>query len=278
VIPLCLDAVEPEQDEERTPTVEVTPVRDVTPVPSFRVQDVLPLRTGVIYDHNNHVVPDGTPVRFTFTTGGESGAVQHVDTVTEAGIARTTFRIQASGLLEVRVASEPALVSDILRMDVSVAEASTVERITPTNPPTETPEPTVTPTQVPPSPTPTPTELPPPPPSAGSNEWILSMLLIWGVAAGVFVISRQFSSLRWSLRWSLLVASGGWIAYLIYLSFIWDDNNRWSLQGGMSGLIVAILAGALMGGLIGWMWRYLFDQRGFTRPGRRINSSESRPG
>jgi hypothetical protein len=116
-----------------------------------------------------------------------------------------------------------------------MAEASTIVRVTPTIPPTATPEPTITPTATLPPPTPTPTEVPPPPPSAGSNEWMMSMVLVWGVAAGVFVISRQFSSLRWSLRWSLLVASGGWIAYLIYLSFIWDDTVRWSLQGGWQG-------------------------------------------
>jgi beta-N-acetylhexosaminidase len=119
VIALFLDVIEPEVDEDLAPAFESTPTFEVTPVPSFRVQDILPLRTGVIYDHNHNVVPDGTPVRFTFTTGGESGTVQHVDTVTEEGIARTTFRIHSPGLLEIRVSSEPAQVSEMLRMDVS---------------------------------------------------------------------------------------------------------------------------------------------------------------
>jgi beta-N-acetylhexosaminidase len=277
VIPLFLDVIEQPEDVTVTPTPETTLTLDVTPVPSFRVQDFLPLRTGVIYDHNQNVVPDGTPVRFTFTTGTEGGTVQHVDTVTEAGVARTTFRIQTPGLLEVRVASEPATVSEIIRMDVSIAEPATIERITPTLPPTATTEPTVTPTVTPLPPTPTPTEVPAPPPSAGSGEWVLSMVLIWGVAAGVFGITRQFSSLRWSLRWSLLVASGGWVAYMIYLYFIWDNTVRWSEQGGMAGLTVAILAGALVGGMMGVFWRYQVEQRGFTRPGRRVNSSESKP-
>jgi hypothetical protein len=180
-------------------------------------------------------------------------------------------------LLEIRVSSEPATVSEMLRMDVSMAEGAAIERITPTLQPTATLEPTVTNTATSPPPTPTPTEVPPPPPSAGSGEWMMSMVLILGVATGIFVIGRQISSLRWSLRWSLLAASGGWIAYLIYLSFIWDDTARWSEQGGMAGLTVAILAGALIGALIGWIWRYQVDRRGFTRPGRRINSSESRP-
>jgi beta-N-acetylhexosaminidase len=276
VIPLFLDVIEP-PEEEPEPTLDVAQTPEVTPVPTFRVQDILPLTTGVIYDHNQRIVPDGTPVRFTFTTGGESGTIQHIDTVTENGVARTTFRIQTPGLLEIRVSSEPATVSELLRMDVSVAEASVVERITPTLQPTATLEPTVTPTATLPPPTPTPTEVPPPPPSAGSGEWVMSMVLILGVTAGIFMIGRQISSLRWSLRWSLLAASGGWIAYLIYLSFIWDDNARWTEQGGMAGLTVAILAGIVIGGLIGWVWRHQIDRRGFTRPGRRVNSSESRP-
>jgi beta-N-acetylhexosaminidase len=276
VIPLFLDVID-HLEEETEPTIETTPTPEVTPVPTFRVQDVLPLRTGVIYDTNQNVVPDGTPVRFTFNTGGETGTVQHIDTVTEEGVARTTFRLQMPGLLEIRVSSEPATVSEMLRMDVSTAEGAAIERITPTLQPTATLEPTVTSTATSPPPTATPTEVPPPPPSAGSGEWMMSMVLILGVAAGIFVIGRQISSLRWSLRWSLLAASGGWIAYLIYLSFIWDDTARWSEQGGMAGLTVAILAGALIGGLIGWIWRYQVDRRGFTRPGRRINSSESRP-
>ncbi|HSV85199.1 MAG TPA: glycoside hydrolase family 3 N-terminal domain-containing protein, partial [Levilinea sp.] len=251
VIPLFLDVVEHEPGPEPTPTIAPALTLEVTPAPSFRVQDILPLRTGVIYDHNQHVVPDGTPVRFTFTTGGESGAIQHVDTVTGGGVARTTFRIQTAGLLEVRVSSEPAMTSELLRMDVSIAEASVIERITPTIPATETPKPTATLTITPPLRMLTPTGVPLPSPSAGSDEWMLSMFLIWGVAAGVFVISRQLSSLRWSLRWSLLVASGGWVAYLIYLSLIWNDTRRWSMQGGMAGLTVAILAGGLLGGLIG---------------------------
>lgn len=278
VIPLFLDVAAPEPDAESTPTVTPALTLEATPAPSFRVQDILPLRTGVIYDHNQHIVPDGTPVRFTFTTGGESGAMQHLDTVTEGGVARTTFRIQTAGLLEIRVSSEPAMTSELLRMDVSIAEPSVLERIMPTLPATETQAPTTTPTATPPPPRQTPTEVPPPPTSAGSDEWILSMVLIWGVAAGVFVISRQLSSLRWSLRWSLLVVSGGWVAYLIYLSFIWNDARRWSMQGGMAGLTVAILAGGLLGGLIGWVWHYYLDQRGFTRPKRRINSPESGSG
>ncbi|HEX7557405.1 MAG TPA: glycoside hydrolase family 3 N-terminal domain-containing protein, partial [Leptolinea sp.] len=115
IIPLFLDLPE-------IPTTTVESIKKTvspTQVPLFNVGDNLPIKTGVILDQNHKSVPDGTVTKFIFTLGDEKSIIQQVETVTTGGIARTAFRIQSAGLLEVRVISEPANTSQILRLDVS---------------------------------------------------------------------------------------------------------------------------------------------------------------
>jgi beta-N-acetylhexosaminidase len=101
VISLSLDL------PESTPAAgDQTP--EPTPVPTFKVGDTIPLKTGMILDRNRHVVPDGTPVRFLFTTGGEQDVAQSVDTVTSKGVARASYLIERSGLLDISATSDPA--------------------------------------------------------------------------------------------------------------------------------------------------------------------------
>ena len=69
VIPLHLDIA----DEEIGMGTETSDV-----LPMFEENDILPLETGMIYDRNRHIVPDGTPVDFVFSTGGEGGLVQQI--------------------------------------------------------------------------------------------------------------------------------------------------------------------------------------------------------
>ena len=81
---------------------------------------MLPLITGIIYDHNRNPVPDGTPVTFIFTVPGEDSNIsQQINTTTLNGIARASYRILSSGSLEVRVVSEPALSSKQLRINIT---------------------------------------------------------------------------------------------------------------------------------------------------------------
>ncbi len=114
VIPLYLDLPEkptptPSVTPKKSPTPGSTPSVEPTAVPKFKVGDTLPLRTGIIYDNNHNQVPDGTVVRFMVTISGvEGGTVQQIDTTTSQGIAHAAFRIQTAGLLEFRVASDPA--------------------------------------------------------------------------------------------------------------------------------------------------------------------------
>ncbi len=163
-----------------TPTINPTPKSAGTPtgtptlLPTVKVGDTLPLRTGVILDHNHNPVPNGTPVRFIFTpAGAENGVVQQINAVTVDGIARTAYRIQSVGSLEIRVVSEPAETSKLLRVNISSSGAVAITPVMPTQPPptaTLTPTPSSTPT---PTPTATPTPTPLPPVKAGTSDWVL---------------------------------------------------------------------------------------------------------
>lgn len=255
VIPLFLDLSGlPGATPSATPA-GVTP--EPTTVPTFKVGDTLPLRTGVILDHNHHPVPDGTVVRFLFATGGEGGTVQQMETVTANGVARATYRIQNPGLLEIRVVSDPAVASELLRLDIRSGEGAAITAIAPTPIFTSTAEPTATLTA-----TPSVTEAPlgDSSSSAGVGGWLLSTFLIWGSAAGVFWFSRFRVTPRWGVRWGLLTAMGGMSAYILYLlrSFTAGGESRTAVS--LVGFTLVPVLGALLGWLAGWLWHRLQEK------------------
>ena len=87
------------------------------------------MRTGVILDHNQHTVPDGTVVRFTMLLSGEGGGIiQQVDQVTTRGMARASFALEKPGLVEIRASSEPAVLSDVVQIDVSSGQPAACYR------------------------------------------------------------------------------------------------------------------------------------------------------
>lgn len=254
VIGLALDIPEPEPVGEGT----ATPMP--TDIPVFRVGDVLPLRTDPIIDQNGNLVPDGTVVRFIFMVGGETGTVQQIEATTSLGVARATYRIGSEGLLEISAASDPAMTSDLLRLDTAggmiTAIAPTVEpTITPT--PTETPTPTVTPTAIP---------VIPPPSRPMAQDWLFSMLLTWSSAAVVF-LSTWRSNIRWRYRTAMLAAAGGLIAYLALAlhRLINEDQARQLVTGNVLSIT---LLGVVIGFWVGFFWRRLMERRARALPER----------
>jgi len=252
IIPLFLD-----QPTETTPTINPTEP-DVTPsptfVPKFKVGDTLPIRTGVIYDNNNNPVPDGTVVTFTITVGGETGTIQQVNTVTQDGIARTSYRIASQGLMEIKASSDPALLSEILTLDVTSDTVAVITIIAPTPIVTET-------TGVVASPTPAVTELPvnEETKNPGISDWLLSMIVIWGVGGCVFFLGRRYVSLHWGLRWGLCSILGGLLFYMILIMFI-PVSLKWSDTFGRIGLFFALLLGCGLGFIAGYIWRNRYLQ------------------
>lgn len=251
-----------------TPKSAGTPSPTPTLLPTVKVGDTLPLRTGVILDHNRNPVPDGTPVRFIFTpAGAENGVVQQISTVTVAGIARTAYRIQSGGSLEIRVVSEPAETSKLLRVNISPSGAVAITAVVPTSPPptaTLTPTPSSTPTY---TPTATPTPTPNPPVKAGTSDWLVSLIVAWGAGAAFFWFGRMTGSLRWAVRWGLLAVSGGLLAYS-YVAAGLPGGSSLLESMGSSILFWLTLLGALCGWLVGLVWRRRWEKEN-QQPGKK---------
>jgi hypothetical protein len=68
-------------------------------------------------------------VRFLFTLVEKAGPAQQIETVTTNGVARATYPIQSHGLLEIRVVSDPATVSQILRLDIRSNQAAAGQQL-----------------------------------------------------------------------------------------------------------------------------------------------------
>jgi beta-N-acetylhexosaminidase len=223
----------------------------------FKVGDVLPLRTGVITDHNGHVVPDGTVVQFIFASEAGLGGTQQVQAQTQGGIARARYRISTPGLIEVRAESDPATSSDVLRLDVSPTEGGVLEAFTPT------PKPSPTPTQ---APTPTATAIPTPVPGQGSGGkgpllgWLLNALLSWGMALAFFVVGGRVLRFAWLRRAAPYVLVVGLLAYLWMLLGL-PGSMPLDPPGSavLAAVVCALLAGALGALVVSWpsVWAYL---------------------
>lgn len=272
VIPILLDL-----PIEATPTPTTAAGKDPTltpvptPVPLFKVGDFLPLRTGAILDHNHNLVPDGTVVRFVFTTGGaEGGTTQYVEATTTDGVARASFKIQIAGLLEIRVLSEPAERSEVLQLDVSAGQAAAITQIVPTEAATETPTPTLT---VSPTPTETPTMESESAGNAGFGGWLLSILAILVVSGVAYWIGIRRISIRWGVRWSLLAVCGGLAAYIYVVAGL-PGGAKIVETSGVRGISLTALLGALLGWLGGWIWQLWLRGRARAVARRRINESK----
>lgn len=117
----------------------------------IRNGDVINLRTGVILDRNDHVVPDGTQVQFTLNYPQDSNQ-RRIVADTLDGIAATSVTLDRVGQLDITVQAEPAVSS--VRLELTIRDDGvTITEVEPTSTPrpTETPSPTPTP-----DPTPTP--------------------------------------------------------------------------------------------------------------------------
>ncbi|MCC6146017.1 MAG: hypothetical protein IT308_00460, partial [Anaerolineaceae bacterium] len=249
VIPLYLDLEALTIPQPTLPAGTLTP-QALSPI-RFRVGDTLPLVTGVIYDHNHNPVPDGTVVRFLFTTGGESGITQQTETTTSAGMAKAAYRIMTPGFLEIRVVSDPASVSALLQLDVSTTEAAAITLVAPTVQATETRAPTLPPTEET-----APIEVIEKPvrPAPNVGNWLLAVILVWGSAFGIYGIARIRIGHSWALRWALCAAIGGLVVYTLMAAgtlpeFTWD---------GFSGVFkqtLMVLSGVIAGWLGGYFWR-----------------------
>ena len=241
IIPLSLDL----PPAPVTPGSSITP--EPTPIPLFQIGDTIAIRTGIIVDHNGNPVPDGTVVQFSMVLTGEGGGIlQQVESVTTQGIARASFGLDKPGLLEIRVASEPAVISEVLQLDVSQSGAVAVTVLVPELTQSQAPTPEATVVAVEDA------------YITGQgyprfSAWMVSILLTLLVSGVMYAIASQFVRQPSPLRWSLGILLGGLIAYNILVFGILGIKD-WLAEAGLSGVIVFVLIGQALGFIGGWLW------------------------
>ena len=234
--------------------ITATPTAGPTQVPQYRIGDTLAVRAGPILDHNGHIVPDGTVARFIMSTRADSGAIlRQVDANTVDGVAHATFVIDKPGSVEISVASEPALISDVLQFEASNEGGVVVTVVAPVV--TTTPEPVL----------PTPTIV------VTGNDlvslegyprlgmWLLTLLALFGSAGLAFWAVSRIISLRWGLRWALCIFFGGLLGYN-YLALDFPGAANWiAADAGAIGVLILTFGGEVLGGLAAWVWMQWFS-------------------
>lgn len=219
-----------------------------TQFPQLAIGDLIPIRTGVILDHNGHPVPDGTIVDFILTAGLTELSPQKE--LTMDGIARTTFLIEESGTVVIQARSDPAVNSETLQFDIPPEGIPTIEIVL-------TPFPTETATQEPES-----TEIPPPelsqPPPTGPEstnvaDWIIATIVSIGIGGAIYWFTTTFGLVRWSLRSGLLSIMGGILAYMYIAAGLPGSEQLLAIPGAWGILLITILGTALgWGTAYGW--------------------------
>jgi beta-N-acetylhexosaminidase len=254
IIPLSLD-----QEVPPTPTSEavLTPTittAEPTKIPLYRIGDTISVRAGPILDHNQHIVPDRTVVRFMMSTGAEIGQIpQQIEATTSAGIARASFAINEPGKVEISAASELARVSEVLQLDASNEGAAVTVVV---------PQVTMTPTVTTPTATAVPeNDLISPEGYPRIGIWLLVLLAIFGGASLAFWAVSRIVSPRWGLRWALCVFLGGLLAYN-YLALDFPGAAEWiAADAGAFGVLLLTFAGEVIGALGAWIWLQWFSER-----------------
>ena len=244
VIPLALAG----EDISLTPTLDLTPVTvEPTPIPLYRLGDTIEVQAGPIYDQNQHIVPDNTPVRFTMSTREESGGIlNQVDATTVDGVARASFAIDKPGKVEISAASERAVISNVLQFDASDVGAAVTIVV---------PEVSMTPTPVTPTLTPVPeNDLISPDGHPRIGVWLLVLISLFGGALLTFWAASRIFSMRWGLRWALCVFVGGLLGYN-YLALDFPGAAEWiALEGGAFGVLLLTFLGQIAGLMAAWIW------------------------
>ncbi len=263
--------------------------KDVPPEEPLQLDlgDTLTLRTSVIYDHQGHPVPDGTPVEFRLWYPAESLEFRR-EATTRNGVAEIQITVDRPGELWITVSSLRARTSTQLLLNIRPGEPSIVETLIPTPTPTVTPTPTYTPS---PTPTTTPTATPTTTPTATATPvpahpepipWTGGDALLMALF-GLMVISMGSGWLWYMLgerpdtivRWAAWEWILGLSAYLLFSLGAVPDGERWRLQiGSTAGGIVATLAALVP--VVAWAGWQLFFLPAREQPLMRGNAENLR--
>lgn len=226
-----------------------TPDQTTSTPPIYKVGDTIPLVTGVIVDHNGNGVPDGTVVRFLIDTRSTSGSIEQIETQTENGLARTTYRIQNVGVYEIRVTADPALISQILSLDIT-DDGGQITSF----------QPTIAPTGMATTTDSTGLVLTPEVEQLTNHElgylsfgdWLAATLLIFSIAALFYWWGWHKNKYSWNPRIPALVILGGYLPYLYFALGFPGAEESIKNNGGWI-MLLWMIVGSLIGGTCGYL-------------------------
>lgn len=211
--------------------------------PEFKIGDVIPLTTGIILDRNGHPVPDGTIARFLFTVTNDRVINEQIEALTVAGNAKTTYRLQQPGVLEIRVSSDPAQESQVLTLDISEGKSGVITSFIPTAMPTAE------------------SNIPDPESNQVQNiaiirpkyflEWFLGMIGAWMGGFFIFFYTRKYDRNINHLRLSLGAVIGG-LSVLAWILLAIPESIKSSGFFGLIGLFLLVFAGNAIGLFTTW--------------------------
>ena len=114
------------------------------------------------------------------------------------------------------------------------------------------------------------TSTPAPPNKTGAGDWLLANLITWGAAFSFFWLGRSMGTVRWAIRWALMAAVGGLVAYF-YLAIQFPGSQVWMDATGKTGVLIVTLIGSIVGWLGGVIWKRWIRQRARMEKPRRTN-------
>lgn len=209
--------------------------------------DNVSLSTSIVLDHNQHPVPDGTPIHFEIiTTADGLSTERELVVTTRDGITAVSFGVEA-GFVEVQaqVGDTVVVESNILQFDVAgesdllvvtaTAQALEENGEDAANGAESAVQPVV-------------------PGRTGLGHWLLSVLLTFFLGTVTYQMIRTSSGWRWGVRGALAVVIGGQLVN-VWLSF--ELPGAASLVG--NDLITAMIVGTLFGAGAGWLITYIWQ-------------------
>lgn len=248
IIPLFIDL--PAQQPQQPPDTDA-PTPTPNPPVEFQVGDLLPVRSGIILDHNGHAVPDNTPVQFMMSVISEGTTiVKELVTTTTGGVARVTFPIENQGNLAITAKSEPANSSAVININIAGVKPTETQTPTATLEPTETSTPTSTQPAVVGEVIPIETNGN----QAALINWLIAIAAGITISWGAYRVSILLGLVRWSIRTGLCALIGGVLLYIYTIMQL--PGGEWLIEhAGLLAGSLAVLIGGLAGIGTAWIWR-----------------------